>query len=204
MSKTSKRSFITLLVLALLSLSPSVVLAGPPKPTGAPQQTADQKVDQCIIDLASPDAGKVQDALSHLEDLSQANQEVAKAFPAIKSLLGDTREPVRRKAARIAGIFHLQLTEAELGQVCAQLKANDWREVQSALKALRDLKVPSTIPDILPCLSHPNPFVVRDACRTLAVVATKDVIPAIQPLLNNPNKAVQKDAQDAIDKLQAK
>ena len=46
--------------------------------------------------------------------------------------------------------------------------------------------------------------VIRDACRTLTVLANKDVIPSIEPLLTHPDKAVQKDAQDAIYALRAK
>jgi HEAT repeat protein len=176
--------------------------AAPPKATPAPTQ--EQKEEQLIKDLASPDADKVQNALGDLESMYDKKLDVTNSFPVIRSLLGDSREPVRRKAARISGIFHLQLTGAELKLVCAQLKASDWKEVQSGLKALRDLNVPSTVPDILPCLQHPVPGVVRDACRTLAVVANKDVIPSIQPLLNSPDNAVKKDAQDAIAKLQAK
>lgn len=191
-----------ILLAAVLGLSAPILPAAPPKATPAPTQ--EQIEDQLIKDLASPDADKVQDALGNLESIYDKKLDVTNAFPVIKSLLGDSREPVRRKAARIAGIFHLQLTDAELKLVCAQLKANDWKEVQSGLKALRDLNVPSTVPDILPCLNHPNPYVVRDACRTLAVVANKDVIPSIQPLLNSPDNAVKKDAQDAIAKLQSK
>jgi hypothetical protein len=46
--------------------------------------------------------------------------------------------------------------------------------------------------------------VVRDACRTLAVLGNKDVIPLIEPLLNSPDSKVKKDAQDAITTLRSK
>jgi HEAT repeat protein len=118
--------------------------------------------------------------------------------------LSDNRSVVRRKAARILGIFHAQLTGAELNQVCAQLKAADWGEVLAALRALRDLNASAAVPDVLPCLKHFNPNVVRDACRTLAVIGDRSVIPSIEPLLTSPNSKIRKDAQDAIEKLKAK
>jgi hypothetical protein len=60
------------------------------------------------------------------------------------------------------------------------------------------------VPDIKPLLNHANSHIIRDACRTLAVIGNKDVIPKIEPLLKNPEPAVQKDAQDAIVALKAK
>lgn len=191
MNNTSKWTLVGALLLAILTITSLA-------------QAAPKSVDQLIQELGSPDAGKVTDAMARLEDMYRKGVNVTIAVPVIKKLLADTREPVRRKTARILGVFHVQLTDAELHLVCAQLKATDWREVQSALKALRDLNVPSTITDILPCLQHPVPGVVRDACRTLAVLGKKDVIPSIEPLLNSPDKAVRKDAQDAIAVLRAK
>ena len=73
-----------------------------------------------------------------------------------------------------------------------------------ALIALRGLKDESTVPDIMPFLKHAHPNVIRDACRTLAVLGNKDLIPQIEPLLNHPQAAVKKDAQDAIYKLRQK
>jgi HEAT repeat protein len=72
------------------------------------------------------------------------------------------------------------------------------------LKALRGLDAPSAVPEITPLLNHPNSHIVRDACRTLAVIGDKSLIPQIEPLLKNPEPAVQKDAQDAIVALKAK
>jgi len=72
------------------------------------------------------------------------------------------------------------------------------------LISLRGLKAESTVPDILPLLNHKHPNVIRDACRTLAVLGNKDLIPQIEPLLNHPEAAVKKDAQDAIYKLRQK
>jgi hypothetical protein len=55
-----------------------------------------------------------------------------------------------------------------------------------------------------PLLQDSNANVVRDACRTLAVVGDKSVVPSIEPLLQSPDKKIQKDAQDAIFALKNK
>jgi HEAT repeat protein len=81
---------------------------------------------------------------------------------------------------------------------------SDRPEVEDALKQLREVDAPEAVPDILTCLNHVNANVVRDACRTLAVLGDKDVIPSIEPLLNDPRSDVRKDAKDAIEKLQSK
>jgi len=72
------------------------------------------------------------------------------------------------------------------------------------LKSLRDLKVSEAVPQILPLLHSGNDHVVRDACRTLAVVGDKSVIPEILPLTASPRWDVQADADAAIKALQAK
>jgi len=164
------------------------------------------KTEAQLIEQLEPanSAGTITDAIGQLEAMHGADASCTNSIPALKHLLADPREPVRRKAARVLGVFHAPLDDADIKLVCAQLRASDWREVQSGLKALRDLHTSSAVPDILPCLKHPNPFVARDACRTLAVVATKDVIPAIEPLVNSPDPAVRKDAQDAIATLNAR
>jgi hypothetical protein len=83
------------------------------------------------------------------------------------------------------------------------LKSSDPGQIVHTLKLLRTPESSAAVPAILPLLNHKNANVVRDACRTLAVIATKDVIPNIEPLLNDKRSAVRKDAQDAIDKLRA-
>jgi HEAT repeat protein len=66
------------------------------------------------------------------------------------------------------------------------------------------MDAPEAVPSILPCLTSSNPNVIRDACRTLAVLGNKDVIASIEPLLKHSRADVRKDAQDAIDLLQAR
>ena len=161
--------------------------------------------DKAIQNLAPTKSERtITGAMSWLEGMHEKNGSGTNAIPALKNLLGDQRTGVRRKAARVLGIFHAQLNDAEIKQVCAQLKADDWAEVQSGLKSLRDLNATTAVPEILPCLKHSNSQVVRDACRTLAVISDKSVIPDIEPLLTNPHSKIKKDAQDAIEILQSK
>ena len=161
--------------------------------------------DKDIQDLALAESeGTITSAMSRLERMYHEDSSNTNSIPALKNLLDDKRSGVRRKAARLLGIFHAQLTDAELKEVCAQLKADDWGEVQSGLKSLRDLDATSAVPDVLPCLKHSNPQVVRDACRTLAVIGDKSVIPSIEPLLTSTDPKIKQDAQDAIDILKSK
>jgi len=179
--------------------------AASPHDQGNRPAKIEKSEDQLIRDLEPSNSDKaITDAMTLLEKMREKDPSRTNAVPAFKKLLADTRAPVRRKAARLLGIFHARLDETEIKQVCEQLKANDWREVQSGLKALRDLNESAAVSEVLPCLKHANPFVVRDACRTLTVIGNKTVIPDIEPLLHNPNKAVQKDAQDAIAALGSK
>src|SRR5205823_1823383 len=62
-------------------------------------------------------------------------------------------------------------------------------EIVDALKQLREVDAPDAVPDILACLNHPNANVVRDACRTLAVLGDKTVIPSLEPLVNDKRSA---------------
>jgi HEAT repeat protein len=155
---------------------------------------------ELLKDLDSPKPGVVTDALQKIEkEYPNSAAGIAKT----KQLLTDNRPPVRRKAARVLGVLHTDLTAQEMQSVVALLKG-DSQEQMDGLKALRGLKAQSTIPDILPLLKSPAPGVTRDACRTLAVLGNKDVIPSIEPLLSSPNKGVAKDAQDAIFALKNK
>jgi HEAT repeat protein len=159
--------------------------------------------DELIAALASP---KEKDVTSALLQLEKQYPTSTKAFPEMKKLLTDDRLAVKRKAARVLGSLHAEVSQQDLDAICTLLKESNRDAVIDGLKALRGLKAQSTIPKITPLLKdsslHPN--VIRDACRTLAVLGNKDVIPEIEPLLKNSNPAIQKDAQDAIYKLQGK
>jgi HEAT repeat protein len=155
---------------------------------------------ELIVDLAPANSADViTSAIGKLEDMRGTN-----SIPALKRLLPDSRASVRRKAARVLGIFHAPMTDEEIAQACLLLKASDWREVVDGLKALRGFDAPQAVPEILPLLKYRQENVVRDSCRTLTVLGTKDVIPLIEPLLKDPNEAVRRDAQDAIAILRTK
>ena len=166
-----------------------------------PVSAADKTEDQLIAELAGKDGGKVATAMLHIE---KKYPTTTKALPVIKGLLTDSRPAVRRKAARVLGALHTEVSDSELKAITELFKATDSREVMDGLIALRGLKAQSTVPQILPLLKHATPNVVRDACRTLAVLGGKDVIPSIEPLLTHPDAKVQKDAKDALFTLKAK
>lgn len=167
----------------------------------SPVQAAEKTEDQLIADLDSPRAEVVTAAMLKIEKTYPTS---TKAVPKMKALLTDARQPVRRKAARVLGVLHADLSDAEIKALTAMLKAPDVQEVMDALKSLRGLKAPQAVPDILPLLKSSTPNVIRDACRTLAVLGNKETISSLEPLLNHPNPAVKKDAQDAIFALKNK
>jgi HEAT repeat protein len=169
--------------------------------TTARVSAASKTEDQLIAELASPNGKKVEKALLTLEKQYPTG---TKALPEIKRLLTDSRENVRRKAARVLGVLHAEVSEADLKNISALLKSSNTGEVVDGLKSLRGLKAESTVRDILPLLHDKDLGVVRDACRTLAVLGNKDHIPQIEPLLKHANTKVRADAQDAIFKLKSK
>lgn len=85
-----------------------------------------------------------------------------------------------------------------------ELQSTDVDVVVHALKVLRKMDAPEAVPAILPLLKSTKRGVLRDSCRTLAVLGNKDVIPAIQPLTSHPDGKVRKDATDAIATLTSK
>lgn len=168
----------------------------------SPVQAAKEKTeDELIADLASPKEDVVASAMLKLEKQFPTS---AKAIVEIKKYLGDNRAKVRRKAARVLGVLHTDVTSAEIKTICALFKSADQREVMDGLIALRGLKAAEALPEIVPLLNHAAPNVIRDACRTIAVLGGKEHIPLIEPLLKNADPKVQLDAQDAIFKLKAK
>lgn len=188
MNKLCKRTFVGALVALLFALA-------------SPLMAAEKTEDQLIQELDSPKAEIVTRAMLLLEKQFPTS---TKAFPTIKKLLTDQRPAVRRKAGRVLGALHAEVSETDIKNICAMLKSSEPGEVIDALKSLRGLKAPSAVPEILPVLKLGTPNVIRDGCRTLAVLGNKDTIPSIEPLLNHPNPAVKKDAQDAIFQLKSK
>jgi HEAT repeat protein len=179
-----------LLLVAVLLTAALPLFAGPPKTE-----------EQLIADLDSPKDKVVYAALQDLEKQYPAS---APAQAKMKVLLTDPRPLVHEKAARVLGALHADVSGIDLKNIAAMLDSADKKEVQQALQALRGLKAQPVIPKIVPLLQHPDPFVKRDACRTLAVIADKGVIPSIEPLLKDADPKVVKDASDAIFALKAK
>lgn len=170
--------------------------------TFALQTPAAEKTEAAAIAaLSDKNEGKVTAAMQAIEKKFPNSVE---GVTKIKSMLGDSRVKVRRKAARVIGTLHADVTEAELKSIAALLKGSTPEEVIDGLKSLRGLKSQPVIPEITALLTHATPNVVRDACRTLSEIGGKDLIPAIEPLLNHAHPAVKKDAQDAIFKLKNK
>jgi len=164
-------------------------------------KTPPKTEEQVIAALASPNEDVVAEAMMTIEK-KYPNSSAGVAE--IKKYLGDNRAKVRRKAARVLGVLHADVTQAELDQICAMFKSSETREVTDALIALRGLKAQSVLPQIRDMLKDGRPNVLRDTCRTLAVLGSKDDIARIQPLTKSENSAVAKDARDAIFKLEAK
>jgi HEAT repeat protein len=94
--------------------------------------------------------------------------------------------------------------EIDLNIIYTFLKSLDVETKMDGLKALRGLNATQAVPEILPLLNDENPHVLRDACRTLAVLGNTNTIPFIEPLLKNPRYDVKGDAQAAINILRAK
>lgn len=163
-----------------------------------------QAEDELIQMLGSSDSDKVKHTIDQLLDRYPKS---TNAIAAIRSLLKN--KSVQRRAAHALGKYHAELELDEVKIILGFLRAYDVEEVMDALKTLRALKEPDTIAekivaDIVPLLQDREPHIVRDACRTLAVVGKKDLIPSIEPLLNHSNREVKKDAQDAILALKSK
>lgn len=189
MHNLTKRSFLIALALGIFVLTTSTSQAKP------------KTEDELIAELSGANANKVADAMLGLERQFPTS---TRAQGEIKKYLEDPREIVRRKAGRVLGAVHAEVSDAELKKIAAMLKATSKLEVMDALKSLRGLKAASTLPQILPLLQNPDIGVVRDACRTVAVFGSKANIPALEELLKHPDPKVQKDAQDAIFELKTK
>ncbi len=157
--------------------------------------------EETIAELASPKEDVVVDAMLRIEREYPTS---AKAIAELKKYLTDQRPKVRRKAARVLGVLHADVTSEEIKSICALLKASDHREIMDGLIALRGLKAAEALPEITPLLQHSHPNVIRDACRTIAVHGNKEHISLIEPLLEHKEKSVKKDAQDAIFALKNK
>jgi HEAT repeat protein len=175
--------------------------AGDSNHATAPPAVNDKAEARFMADLAADDTRRV---LNALDDLSASSRPGTNALLAVRRLLPDPRPTVREKAARVLGLLHADVDHDDLKAICRMLRSYDKHEASEALKALRGLKAAEAIPEITPLLKSPQEMLVRDACRTLAIIGNKDVIPSIEPLLQDKRDDVRKDAQDAIAALRAK
>jgi len=154
--------------------------------------------------MASLDSPKERTVVGALGDVEKHFPTDASALAKVKGLLADPREKVRRKAARVLGAIHADVSDTDLKNIAALLDSQTKDEVLDGLKALRGLKAQSVVPKIVTLLKNPDSNIERDSCRTLAVIGDKSIVPSIQPLLQSPDKAVVKDANDAIFALSSK
>ncbi len=166
-----------------------------------PPTVSDKAEARLIADLAADDSRKVLNALDELEASSRPG---SNALLAARKLLPDPRPSIREKAARVLGALHADLNHNDIKAICRMLRSYDTHEADEALKALRGLNAAEAVPEIAPLLKSPQAALVRDACRTLAILGKKDLIPTIEPLLGDKRANIRKEAQDAIEKLRAK
>jgi HEAT repeat protein len=189
MKQICRRVFLGISILVLLAAVPSIK---------AETEAA------LIAKLSSPDENQVLSTMTRYKKLYRGS---TNAFPVLKTLLNDPRLKVKERAAGLLGALHAEVSEEDVRAICALLKDPTVDANMEGLKALRGLQGPAlagAVPDIVPCLKNSNSYVVRDACRTLAVLGNKDLIPLIEPLVNSPEPRVQKDAQDAIAALRSR
>lgn len=190
MIQLTKRSFFIALACGVVALATTPAFAAKVKTE-----------DELIAELAAPKESVVTAAMQKLEKEHPLS---TKWHPAVKKMLTDERSKVRRKAGRVLGVVHAEVSDADLKNITAMFKASDPQEVMDALKSLRGLKAQSTLPEVVALLKSPNIGIVRDACRTVADLGNKSNVADIEPLLKHADAKVQKDAADAIFKLNAK
>src|SRR5690349_1770713 len=151
MIQLTKRSFFIALACGVVALANT--------PSFAAKLTTE---DELIADLASPKESVVVDTMLKLEKQFPLS---TKWHPEVKKMLTSNQPKVRRKAGRVLGVVHAEVSDADLKNITAMFKATDPQEVMDALKSLRGLKAQSTLPEVVALLKSPNPGIIRDACR---------------------------------------
>jgi HEAT repeat protein len=154
--------------------------------------------------LSALDSPKDKVVVSALQDFEKSFPNSEAGLAKVKALLTDARPTVHRKAARVLGALHANVSDADLKNIAALLEAKTKEEVMDGLKALRGLKAQSIAPQLVPLLQNADQNIKRDACRTLAVIGDKSQIKDIEPLLQSSEKAVVEDASKAIFALKNK
>ena len=151
--------------------------------------------------LHSPKESVVTDALGQLD---RKYPDATNFWPQIKPLLRDPRLKVRCKAARVLGSMHADVNHDEIAALSSMLNSTQRGERGDALKSLRGLNASEAVPAIIPLLNNPEPKIIREACRTLAVLGDRSTIEFIMPLLQSSDVAVKADAEDAVFQLKSK
>jgi len=106
--------------------------------------------------------------------------------------------------AKLTPVIAGAVTRPEVRDLCAMLDSEDKGRVKDSLKKLRTLNATEAVPQILLCLLDSEPNVVRESCRTLAVLGNKQTIIYLEPLLKEMDGGIQSDARKAIETLRAK
>jgi hypothetical protein len=90
------------------------------------------------------------------------------------------------------------ITDPAVEKLCEALDQDNPGKVKDALNKLRDKKLrdnaSQAVPKILPCLTDSKPDVVREACRTLAIIGNLDAVPALLPLLTHERPDIVREA----------
>ncbi|MFI5120288.1 MAG: HEAT repeat domain-containing protein [Thermoanaerobaculia bacterium] len=179
----------------------TLCLFGFGSPAAADEKSvAREQTAQVLLNPAGPEVLLIQTLEQFENEFPDSPTAAAKILPLVR----DERPKVRRTAVRVLSVLQADLDEKGLADVARMLSSDDKAEVVDALKALRWLYAPSTIPSILPLLSDSDEHVKREACRALAVIADRSVISKIEPLLKDPIKDVREDAEGSITQLRRK
>ena len=86
------------------------------------------------------------------------------------------------------------ISDPQVEKLCKYLESDKPGKVIFALKSLRKMRATEAATRILPCLTHSNPNVIRESCRTLTIIGNKDAIPAIELLLTNARPDLVREA----------
>jgi HEAT repeat protein len=71
------------------------------------------------------------------------------------------------------------------------------------LKKLDAENIPRAVPDLLPLLTHTEPFVRGDACNLLGIIGDNSALPSLEKLLEDENENVRLIAKEAIEGIQS-
>jgi len=159
-------------------------------------------VRPAVVDLPDPPAAPVAPIpTASASTPPLLNQELRTANP---SATPGSVATAPRTVARDQADEEQSISDPQVRTLCESLKSDKPRDVIEALKVLRRIYATEAVAQILPCLNHYDPEVVREACRALAVLGNKDVIPSLQPLLQDHREDIRRDAQFAVKELASK